>query len=172
MLAGEPFVASDNDYDWLGPGIYFWQANPRRALAFAAEKKARQKADWTAAVVGAVVELGLCLDLATEAGIEHTRRAYRSLDSTYGRAGLPLPKNAGGNDLLMRRLDRAVIQTVHEIRKSAGEPAIDTVSGIFLEGSPIYEGAGFYEKTHIQICVCNPDVIKGVFRVRDSDVVQ
>ncbi len=29
LLAGEPFKASSNDYDWLGPGIYFWK--PTRA---------------------------------------------------------------------------------------------------------------------------------------------
>ena len=26
---------STNDYDWLGSGIYFWEQNPERALAFA-----------------------------------------------------------------------------------------------------------------------------------------
>lgn len=28
VLAGNPFRKSDNDYDWLGPGTYFWEANP------------------------------------------------------------------------------------------------------------------------------------------------
>jgi len=30
------------------------------------------------------------------------------------------------------------------------------------EGEPIYESAGFYSKTHVQIAVCNPAYIKGV----------
>ena len=170
VLAGEPFTTSENDYDWLGPGIYFWQANPRRALRFAEEKKFRDGASWVPAVIGAVIELGLCLDLATQAGIDQTRNAYNSLVAAYKAAGLSLPKNAGGKDLLLRRLDRAVIQTLHEIRASAEEAPIDTVSGVFIEGAPIYKDAGFYEKTHIQICVCNPGVIKGVFRVRDDDL--
>ena len=164
------FNSSDNDYDWLGPGAYFWQANPRRALRFAEEKKARESATWVPAVVGAAIEPGLCLDLATQAGIDHTKNAYDSLAAAYKAAGLGLPTNAGGKDLLLRRLDRAVIEAVHSIRKIAGEPPIDTVSGVFIEGEPIYENAGFYEKTHIQICVCNPNVIKGVFRVRDDDL--
>jgi hypothetical protein len=29
---------SDNPYDWLGTGIYFWEANPLRALQFAQER--------------------------------------------------------------------------------------------------------------------------------------
>ena len=59
---------------------------------------------------------------------------------------------------------------VHIIRKKKGEPPIDSVKGVFVEGGPIYEGSGFYEKTHIQIAVCNPDCIKGVFRVPTSQL--
>jgi hypothetical protein len=34
-----------------------------------------------------------------------------------------------------------------------------------VEGDPVYPAAGFCEKTHIQIAVRNPSLIKGVFRV-------
>jgi hypothetical protein len=37
LLGGTPFQASENDYDWLGPGIYFWEANPLRGLEYASE---------------------------------------------------------------------------------------------------------------------------------------
>ena len=33
---------SNNDYDWLGPGIYFWEANPLRGLEFAEEASKRK----------------------------------------------------------------------------------------------------------------------------------
>ena len=36
---------------------------------------------------------------------------------------------------------------------------------LFTEGERVYPTSGFYEKTHIQICVCSQSVIKGVFRV-------
>jgi hypothetical protein len=42
---------------------------------------------------------------------------------------------------------------------------VDAVKGGFIEGGQIYPQASFYEKTHIQVCVCNPECIKGVFRV-------
>ncbi len=33
VLAGETeLIASTNDYDWLGHGIYFWENDPERAL--------------------------------------------------------------------------------------------------------------------------------------------
>jgi hypothetical protein len=62
-------------------------------------------------------------------------------------------------------LDGAVIRLLHGIRRDEGEVPVDTVRGVFLEGDPIFDGSGFYAKTHIQICVCNPECIKAVFRV-------
>ena len=35
--------ASNNDYDWLGTGIYFWENSPRRALEWAKYAKANPK---------------------------------------------------------------------------------------------------------------------------------
>ena len=165
LLAGETFKPSQNDYDWLGPGIYFWEANPLRGLEFAEELKALPRGPNInqAAVVGAIVELGLCLDLTTSAGVQHVRSAHRQLVEIAAKADFPLPQNSP--DLLRRNLDCAVIRLLHEIRESSGEQAIDSVRGVFLEGKPIFPDSGFYEKTHVQICVRNPHCIKGVFRV-------
>ncbi len=74
---------------------------------------------------------------------------------------MPQNRSAG----LLRDLDCAVINLVHQARSDAGRPALDTVRGVFVEGKPVYEGSGVSEKTHIQISVCNPECIKGVFRV-------
>lgn len=63
-----------------------------------------------------------------------------------------------------------MIQILHTIRKDRGEQAIDTVKGVSIEGGPAYEGSGFHEKTHIQIAVCNPACIKGVFRIPDTQL--
>jgi hypothetical protein len=42
------------------------------------------------------------------------------------------------------------------------------VRAAFPEGREIYPGAGFDEKTHIQIALRNLDCIKGVFRVPET----
>ena len=42
----------------------------------------------------------------------------------------------------------------------------DSVKGVFWEGQELYPNAGFREKNHIQICVCNPNCIKGYFLPR------
>jgi len=45
----------------------------------------------------------------------------------------------------------------------------DSVHGIFNEGEELYPNAGFREKDHIQICVRNPNCIKGFFLPRKLD---
>lgn len=47
----------------------------------------------------------------------------------------------------------------------------DSVRGIFVEGEPTYNGSAFREKTHVQLCICNPNCIKGYFspRVPNTD---
>jgi len=170
LLDGEDFRPSTNDYDWLGHGIYFWEANPARGLEFAHEVQAREPDTIrTAAVVGAVIDLGLCLDLTTTAGIQIVRETHTEYVRLTTDAGLPLPEN--NIDGLRRNLDCAVINFVHEVRSKTSLEKIDSVRAIFIEGEPIYADSGFYQKSHVQICVCNPECIKGVFRVKDPSTV-
>ena len=49
-------LASQNQYDWLGHGIYFWENSPDRALDYARQQMSRkvgQKAIKDPAVIGA-----------------------------------------------------------------------------------------------------------------------
>ncbi len=163
VLGGNAFRHSTNAYDWLGDGVYFWEANPKRGLAFAEELKARGRGKIrTPAVVGAVIDLGTCLDVASADSIEMIRVAHASFSEQMAATGAAMPVNSP--DLLRRYLDRAVIEHLRSVllRQNA---AIDTVRGIFIEGQPIYPTAGFYQKTHVQIAVHNLACIKGVFRV-------
>ena len=102
LIEGEPFKKSANDYDWLGPGIYFWEANPRRALSFAKESESVIPKKFLLRRSLVVVELGLCLDLASEAGIKQAEAAYTTLVELYDAAATPLPENRGGPDGLLR----------------------------------------------------------------------
>lgn len=169
LLSGKPFKVSQNEYDWLGEGVYFWEANPRRGLSFAEEKRAREgdkSSIRNPFVIGAIIDLGLCLDLTTSAGADMVRSAYSELKAMMDAAGQPLPKNSARFPL--RKLDCAVVNLIHHLRASADETPIQTVRGVFVEGAEVYPGAGFHEKTHIQIAVRDSQCIKGVFRVRDD----
>ncbi len=70
----------------------------------------------------------------------------------------------GGNEVLIRALDCAVVNIIHARRKEDNLQPFDSVRAAFIEGEPIYEGGGFYEKTHIQVCVRETGKIKGYFR--------
>lgn len=167
LLAGKPFTPSKNEYDWLGHGIYFWEANPRRGLEYARElKKLKRPAGpkiEKPAVVGAIIDLGNCLDLTTSAGLKQVYDAYTNLTKVSEAAGMQLPNNSP--DGMRRNLDCATITFLHAVKQDQGQPAINTVRSVFMEGDPLYPDSGFMSKTHIQICVCTIENIKGVFRV-------
>jgi hypothetical protein len=55
---------SQNDYDWLGGGIYFWEYGPERALDWArAVCKRHPNRIRQPAVLGAIIHSGVCFDL-------------------------------------------------------------------------------------------------------------
>lgn len=75
----------------------------------------------------------------------------------------------------MRPLDCMVIEEVHRMReelKDEGKEAytFDTVRAVFVEGDELYENSGFRNKNHLQVCVRNPNCIKGYFRVLEPDI--
>jgi hypothetical protein len=165
--------ASTNKYDWLGHGIYFWDNSFARALEYATflrDNPGRSKIKIkTPAVLGAVINLGHCLDLLDFENLELVKLGYEILVATNEASDSPIPVNkvVGGNEeLLVRELDCAVFETLHEVRREKKLPAFDSVRGVFWEGKRLYPNAGFREKDHIQICIRNPNCIKGYFLPR------
>ncbi|MCO6026540.1 hypothetical protein NG821_11965 [Prevotella cerevisiae] len=256
VINGDCLKESTNDYDWLGHGIYFWQNSPERAMEYARTAKKRKKSTIKEpAVVGAIIDLGNCLDLLEMNHIQVVKSAY----NVFGNIDEEdRPKNERIQDgfPMLRKLDRAVIEMVHQKRKdkehllievenllrtislliklndkekyksiivdcflkllniynnkdlielfglklltdlfdfikNGGEKETiikeiddianqlrtlvtklapyDSVRSFFLEGSELYPDAGFREKNHIQICVCNKNCIKGFFMPREMD---
>lgn len=178
MLEGAAILQSDRDYDWLGPGAYFWESDPKRALEWAQWKHGR--GDYKdPAVIGAVIDLGNCLDLVSREDIELLRAAHKSFTKVQTTAGLPIPKNqnpkgATDKDRILRYLDCAVLRHLHQIIVQIRSvepdfPAYDSVRGMFAEGGKAFPGSGIYRKSHVQIAVRNPACIKGVFFALNSN---
>ncbi|WP_133510177.1 hypothetical protein [Candidatus Thiosymbion oneisti] len=163
------FTPSGNSYDWLGHGMYFWENSWYRAVQFA-----HDRAITSPAVVGAVLHLGYCLDFTDSESLSYLSSSYSALKDTLEIFGKPLPINKPGSglssdDLLLRDLDCAVINFLHSQRERENRKRFDSVRGVFWEGNDIYPGAGFKEKNHIQICIRNPNCIKGFFHPREVD---
>lgn len=165
-------LASTNDYDWLGNGVYFWEGSPQRALEFATQRAAGGKNSKGKIakpfVLGAVIDLARCLNLIDIAATQEVAAAFARLKAQMDAIDQPLPVNTGGADKFLRRLDRLVIESTHKNRETEGFLPYQTVRGIFAEGGPAYEGAGFDAKTHVQICVRDLSVIRGFFRPIDE----
>lgn len=168
----EPLKPSCNSYDWLGNGIYFWENSLARAEEWAKSycdrynRKHPDKPSKVPAVIGAVISLGYCLDLTDYASAEILKTSYDilSLELSNLNKKMPINKNIdGNNDKILRELDCAVINRIHQYNIDEGKRCYDSVRGVFIEGVPVYENSGIMEKTHTQICIVNPNCIKGYF---------
>jgi len=161
---------SDNVWDWLGSGIYFWEQNPGRALQYASESaEGKQKNKIrivTPFVVGAVIELGKCLNLLEPTSLDVVRKVYYELETVVVNTGRVLPVNDGAR----RELDCAVIQAVHKYVRDRGEQPYDTVRSAFQEGGELYKGSNFTDRLHVELCVINQDLIKGYFLPRPIEM--
>jgi len=155
---GEPLSQSENDYDWLGYGIHFWEFGPERALEWAFEQKKRNpKRIKKPAVLGAVIHLGNCFDLLdtrNTAKLETIHEAYLQNMTA------PYPQNRG----VFHHLDCAVLNYgLPKIEIFLGS-RLQTVRGVFQEGAPAFAGSDIRKKSHIQIAVRDPACILGYFK--------
>ncbi len=154
LVRGEVSVdawqASENPYDWLGHGIYFWEFAPERARTWGDK----------GGIVGAVIQLGTCLDLTDVGNTALLAEAYDRLEKQYRRRGKPLPKNRGK----WRELDCAVINALAKSMERRERVRFQTVRCPYLEGAPAFPGSGIYRESHIQIAVRDKACILGVFR--------
>jgi hypothetical protein len=168
---------SEKPFDWLGHGFYIWENNYDRALEWAKDKQKRGKIK-KASVIGVVFTLDYCLDLMDSEFIKMLSVYYELMEKDFTSIGKELPKNKDvkedeHKDLLIRELDCAVIQYLHQKIKEAIKAdkntllkEFDSARGVFTEGGSAFPGAGIQKKSHIQICIRNMDCIKGFFLPR------
>ncbi len=168
----EHLYPSTNQYDWLGDGIYFWLNDPQRAYEWAVEKsKMPDSYVKEPSVIGAIIDLGECLNLCERESIMLLQKSYEDLAAVTEEEGLNINeefknvKSDPGGFKIIRYLDCLVITHAHDMIESTGR-RFDTVYGYFQEGDDAYPGAGIREKSHIQIAVRTPSCIKGYFLPR------
>jgi hypothetical protein len=184
---GASLLKSENSYDWLGHGVYFWEGSQERALEWANQNKSIKEP----AVVGAFIKLGHCIDLLDSKYLKMVKTAYEMLSSECEQLGEELPTNKTFKHgisfirdldckviLRLQQLNKAKIMEELNLSNATGKNKkkiqnhpnfIDSVRGMFPEGGELYEGAGFREKNHIQLCIVNPNSIIGYFEPRKND---
>lgn len=158
------FKKSEDTTEWLGHGVYFWENDPARAMEWAKDGKTKGTIT-TPDAIGAVIDLGFCLDLTTMTGLQEVESAFITLRDTYNLSGIALPQNTVGSDKVKRELDCAVIQALHHQRVKRGLDPYDSVRAPFPEAAPLFDDSGFRKRNHIQICIIKPEkCIKGYFK--------
>jgi hypothetical protein len=147
VAAWEP---SQNPYDWLGHGIYFWEFGPERAKTWGGK----------GGVIGAVIQLGVCLDFTDVRYTALLAETCERVKRKHRRRGKALPKNRGKR----RDLDCLVINTLVAQAEEEEGVRFQTVRCPFLEGELAFPGSGIYRESHVQIAVRDYRSILGVFR--------
>lgn len=168
LLSGEALTPSNNRYDWLGRGIYFWEHGPDRALEWAGEMQARGKVE-EPYVLGAFIHLGRCLDLADTGATRRVADWHTEMKALFDEADKSLPQNRplgdADHDLLLRDLDCAVLNYgLDGADRSEGRIVHQTVRGVFVEGTAVFNGSRIMTRTHVQFAVRDPDCVLGYFR--------
>jgi hypothetical protein len=158
LALGKAELAASNKQDhWLGTGVYFWASDAQRAMEWARQPRLKIRQP---SVIGAVIDLGYCLNLTQREAVESVAEAHRNLKQFFTLKGQDLPKNLSNKQ---RPLDCMVINHLHELRKLKNQREYDSVIGYFAEGESIYEGGELRHQNHLQICVRNPSCILGYF---------
>ena len=151
------FRLSQNPYDWLGDGVYFFQDGLERAWEWAIEYHGEE-----AAVIGAEILLVNCLDMLDTKWTKIMTQIYDQFLGKFKQSGMSLPSQTSG----AHRLDREVINYAVGVIAERGIN-ISCVRGAFAEGHPVYPDSAFYHHAHVQIAVRDIEpCIKRVWLVR------
>jgi hypothetical protein len=145
---------SQNSYDWLGEGIYFWEGSRTRAEQWAIEKFGNE-----ADVLEVEIDLGQCLNLLENTHHDGVREIYWKLRAVYRSRGLTLPKNRKKLHFLDNLVMNRFVKTVQ--RRGI---LFQTVRGAFEEGRPLFPGSAIRTQSHVQIAVRDLRCI----RIRDA----
>lgn len=167
---------SANRYDWLGGGFYLFEGDPERARAFATavsrspERRLSQQPVVTPAVVGCLLSVQRCLDMTTRPGLLEFSRALRAIEKGCTHAQYEiLPTNSRADDddadVLLRRLDNAVIAFIHAHRERhlKRTPHYQVVRGAFRQGPELAQHSGFHRDSNIQLAVRENRCVRGWF---------
>ncbi len=160
----EDFGPSQNDDDWLGNGVYFWEYAPQQAWLWARQRQRLKKWDEEIAVVASMIRLGFCLDLLDPENVKDLGQIYQGYRRSMAELGSEPPANVRSE----KRLNCAVFKLAYRLLEERDTP-VDTCRAVFVptqRGSRLWPGSGINAHAHIQVCVWNMECILGTWLVR------
>jgi hypothetical protein len=153
------FRASDNDYDWLGNGIYFFQDAPARAGAWAKKHYPKEPV-----VIRASIYLEGCMDLLDTMWFEDLKMIYGAFAAQYRFRGVPMPlQNPSVSKA--HRLDCAFFKYTTKLLLGQ-DNQVKCIRAAFAEGNSIFPTSAIFDLAHVQIVVLNPALIKEISLIK------
>jgi hypothetical protein len=167
------FNPSNNEYDWLGKGIYFWQDAPKRAWQWAQSTHPDNPT---------VVKFRLrldrsCLDLLDIGYFSLLKTMYNGFITSYTQQNLTPPQqNPDSRSERLRqrsnahRLDCSFFTYVVKTFNSSSDYRIDSIQSAFVEGDRIFPNSAIYDLTHIQIAILDSNLIEELCILTMDDI--
>jgi hypothetical protein len=149
------FLASDNDYDWLGTGIYFFQDAPIRAKQWATQQHPNNPV-----VLRASLQLTNCIDLFDIGWQPLLKSLYNPFVEQWRTTNRPLPRQDPDRSKA-HRLDCSFLNYSIELL-SRQDFTIESVRAAFMEGERLFPDSAIFDLTHVQIAIRNPALIKAI----------
>ena len=162
LVSGEDFAPSDQDDEWFGKGIYFWEHAFKQAWRWARDHKKYSQP----AVIGAVIRLGNCFDLLDPENVVTLRGFHDTMIANLKANNVEPPQNARTH----RKLDCAMFNYMYGEFDDAKKP-LDTARAVYVPTSGlkrVCKGSWISDETHIQVCVRNSRNILAVWHVRED----
>jgi hypothetical protein len=147
------FRMSDNNYDWLGTGIYFFQDAPLRANQWATLQYPSEPV-----VICACLRLENCIDLFDVGWQPILKAVYNDFVDEYQSDGQPLPAQNPENSKA-HRLDCAFLNYTVELLASLGQ-MVESIRASFMEGDRLFHDSAIFDLAHVQIAIKNPKLIQ------------
>lgn len=163
LVDGESFGVSENDDDWLGHGVYFWEYAPQQAWWWAD----RRYGPDDAAVVGATIRLGRCLDLLDPTNMNLLKAAHADMTTVLAVAGQHARENANTH----KYLDCDVFNYLHA-QLARQDFRYETCRAVFVPMrsgggmARLWNRSGVFEGGHIQVCLREQRNILAAWSVR------
>jgi len=166
---GRQLAASENAYDWLGRGIYFWEYGPQRAFEWAVQQARLFGKIRKPAVLGALIQLGNCFDLLDTVNTRTLAEMYPLYRDFCRARDIEVPRNRSVRttepaDWVLRYLDCAMLNWCLGLLEEQTRNHFHTVRSVFVEGEPAFPGSKIMARSHIQIAVRDHGAIVGYFK--------
>jgi hypothetical protein len=154
----DAFRLSDNNYDWLGTRIYFFQDAPLRAKQWATQQYPRKLA-----VICAHLRLDNCIDLFDVGWQPFLKEVYNSFVDEYLSDGQPLPTQ-NPESSKAHRLDCAFLNYSVNFLSKSGQ-TLESIRASFMEGERLFPDSAIFDLAHVQVVIRNPTLIQTLYLV-------